>query len=273
VLMACSLGCGTHPAPDPAPVSLKEPSRPETPASHVVLKGRVVYPADRQVPKQKAIKVPSDLEHCARSGSLLDEGLVVHPENRGVRNVVVWLRPDDANDPNAKFAPNELPPGDATREPKDVVITTAGCRYVPHVLTARVGDIVVVRNSDPIAHNYFAGGSQLERGATFPPRQGDWRFPEPLVTEATPILFKCTIHPWMRGYLRVFEHPFHAVTGEGGSFTIPQAPVGRYRVVYWHEQVGLRDGKIGRFGAPVAIVDGGSGEMEMPPVSWDVTGR
>ena len=32
---------------------------------------------------------------------------------------------------------------------------------------------------------------------------------------------RCDIHPWMRAFLAVLPHPFHAVTGPDGTFTIP----------------------------------------------------
>ena len=28
-------------------------------------------------------------------GPILDESVIVNPKNRGIKNVVVWLRPDD----------------------------------------------------------------------------------------------------------------------------------------------------------------------------------
>jgi hypothetical protein len=33
-------------------------------------------------------------------------------------------------------------------------------------------------------------------------------------------------HPWTRAYLAVFDHPYFAVTGNGGTFTIDGVPAG-----------------------------------------------
>jgi uncharacterized protein (DUF2141 family) len=58
----------------------------------------------------------------------------------------------------------------------------------------------------------------------------------------TPGLLKlaCDTHAWMRGYSYVFDHPFFAVTGESGEFSIPGVPPGRYVVKAWHEEAGMR---------------------------------
>jgi len=64
------------------------------------------------------------------------------------------------------------------------------------------------------------------------------------VKESGPISYKCSIHPWMSGYVRVFEHPYYAVTDDDGKFEIKNAPVGKFRIVFWHES-GLRGGRTG----------------------------
>ena len=46
---------------------------------------------------------------------------------------------------------------------------------------------------------------------------------------------KCFMHPWMSGYVHVLEHPFFAVTGEDGTFTIKGLPPGEYEVACLHE--------------------------------------
>lgn len=60
------------------------------------------------------------------------------------------------------------------------------------------------------------------------------------------------------------------MTDDNGRFAIKHAPAGNYRLVYWHEKVGFKGGKAGRFGDPVMIVDGGKGAMAMPPTVWHV---
>ena len=39
-------------------------------------------------------------------------------------------------------------------------------------------------------------------------------------------VIKCDVHPWMQSYMGVFSHPFFAVTGGDGKFTIANLPAG-----------------------------------------------
>jgi len=39
----------------------------------------------------------------------------------------------------------------------------------------------------------------------------------------------------MKSYIGVLKHPFFAVSGEDGSFTIKGVPPGSYTVAAWHE--------------------------------------
>ena len=44
------------------------------------------------------------------------------------------------------------------------------------------------------------------------------------------IAVKCNVHPWMRSYIGVVSHPFFAVTGDDGTFTIKGLPPGTYTI-------------------------------------------
>src|SRR5262249_41385609 len=48
----------------------------------------------------------------------------------------------------------------------------------------------------------------------------------------------CTIHGWMKGYIRVFDHPYFAVTDKDGNFEIKDAPAGTWNLVVWQEEKG-----------------------------------
>ena len=64
-------------------------------ADGAALKGQVVFPADKEIPKRAELNVTQDKDHCLSKGKLLEESVVVNPQNRGVKNVVVFLRPDE----------------------------------------------------------------------------------------------------------------------------------------------------------------------------------
>jgi hypothetical protein len=228
------------------------------------IKGRVVFPEDKPIPKRRQLIVNQDGNHCLKNGPILDESVIVNPKNRGIKNVVVWLRPDD---PEAtEFPKGKIHPEDAKRKPAEVVIDQPCCMFVDRVTVARVGDTLVVKNPAPVAHNFFwSSDNNGEHNANIA-ANNLWKMPNPLVAESRPIQYKCTIHGWMTGYVRIFEHPYYAVTDGDGKFEIKNAPAGKFRIVYWHES-GLRGGPKGRFGEPVTIT---GPTMEMKPVDFEV---
>ena len=58
------------------------------------------------------------------------------------------------------------------------------------------------------------------------------------------IRVKCNIHSWMHAFIGVLDHPYYAVSGDTGSFTIPNLPPGDYTLEAWHEKLGTQDQKI-----------------------------
>jgi hypothetical protein len=231
------------------------------------IKGQVVFPSDKPIPKRLPLNVTQDKDHCLSKGELLDESVIVDPKSRGIKNVVVWLRPDDT-DPKAKFKPEQIDPADAKRKPAEVVIGQPCCMFVDRVTIARPGDTLIVKNQAPVAHNFFwSSASNGEFNVTVP-KMDQWKMPQPIAAESTPIQYKCTIHGWMMGWVRVFEHPYYAITDENGKFEIKNAPVGKFRIVYWHENTGFKGGVKGRFGEEITIK---GPTTDLKPVDFDVS--
>jgi hypothetical protein len=235
-------------------------------ADGATLKGQVVFPAGKDIPKRAELNVTQDKDHCLSKGKILDESVVVNPKNRGVKNVVVFLRPDSTN-PKAEFSKEQLPPGDASRKPGEVVIDQPCCMFVNRVTVARVGDKLVVKNSAPVPHNFFWDSSNNGAYNVTIPKMDKWTMPEAIKKENPPIQFKCTIHGWMTGYVRVFDHPYYAVTDENGKFEIKNVVPGKYRIVYWHEN-GLRGGAKGRLGEEIEVK---APVTELKPTDFDVS--
>jgi hypothetical protein len=44
----------------------------------------------------------------------------------------------------------------------------------------------------------------------------------------------------MTAYVLVSDNPFHAVSGDDGTFSIPNVPAGTYTVEVWHERLGTQ---------------------------------
>jgi len=58
------------------------------------------------------------------------------------------------------------------------------------------------------------------------------------------IELKCDIHPWMHAYVGVFDHPYFALSGAEGQFTLKDLPPGEYTIEAWHERFGTRSQKV-----------------------------
>ena len=240
------------------------------PPKWVDLHGQVIFPAGQPLPARKplAINGNNNAQACLAKGALLEEAIIVSPKNRGIQNVVVWLRPRGIA--AAKFAAKEIHPADAKRKPAQVVIDQPCCQFGPHVLACRVGDTIVVKNPAAFGHNFFWTSDNNGNMNVNLPANAKHVFKNPLAAESSPILYKCSVHPWMTGYVRIFDHPYFAVTDAEGRFTIKNAPAGDYQIVYWHENVGFKDGKAGRLGFPIAIAGNAKNAMELKPVEFKV---
>ena len=114
------------------------------------------------------------------------------------------------------------------------VLDQVKCLYTPHVVAVMVGQTLEVRNSDDTLHNVMAA----------PRVNPAFNFGQPSAGSKNELVFKgaemkmnvkCFMHPWMSGYIHVLEHPFFAVTGEDGTFTIKGLPPGEYEVTVLHE--------------------------------------
>ena len=230
------------------------------------IKGQVVFPANKKIPDRAALAVNQDKPHCLKNGPILDESVLVNPKTRGIKNVVVFLRPD-STEASATFRAAEVHPTDAKRKAADVVIDQPCCVFVNRVSLARVGDTIVVKNPAPVPHNFFWDSANNGTHNPNIAAQGQWKMPAALKEERTPIQYKCTIHGWMTGYVRIFDHPYYALTDDDGKFEIKDAPVGKYRIVYWHEN-GVRGGARGRFGEQIEIK---GPTLEMKPIEFDVS--
>jgi hypothetical protein len=232
------------------------------PAAWVTVTGRVVLPEGVPVPAPKFLPGPA--------AGVPDERVVVDPKTRGVRNVTVWLRPD-STDPAARLAADEVHPADA-RRPARAVVLDFGPRLVfePRVAAARVGDRVSLQNLSPAATN-VAWDSFNNGKANVALAPGQLvQLPAPLVAEGDPIWVRSGTVP-TGGCVRVFDHPYYAVTDAAGRFELRDAPAGKYRLAYWHDGFGFKGGKAGRFGDPVEIAPGKDGTMALPPTTFDVT--
>lgn len=132
-----------------------------------------------------------------------------------------------------------VPSGKALPETRRTTLTIEGCRIDPRVTAVVAGSTINVFSRDRAGHTvrfYREGnGTPVARIMTMDAGQvvpSEAIAEEPGIVEA-----RCEKHPWVRGYVAVFEHPYFAITDEDGAFTIDSLPPGTYTVKIWHESL------------------------------------
>ena len=48
-------------------------------------------------------------------------------------------------------------------------------------------------------------------------------------------MVKCDIHPWMRAWWLIVDHPYAAISGKDGKFTIEKVPAGTQEFTAWQD--------------------------------------
>jgi len=192
------------------------------------LKGQVTFAGDPPAPKVDAEKgkAAKDPDVCAKDAPLISERLVVDGGTKGVKNVLVYLnKPTGVSVEATKAAA-------AT----NVVFDQNKCVFDPHVLAILANSTIALKSSDPVNHNINA---KLKASSAFNQLlapQASTKF-TPTDPERTPAEVTCDIHPWMKAWWMVFNHPYFAVTDAKGYFEIKNAPAGTQKVVVWQEAV------------------------------------
>jgi uncharacterized protein (DUF2141 family) len=69
-------------------------------------------------------------------------------------------------------------------------------------------------------------------------------FTHTFTTREVMVAVKCDVHGWMRTSVGALEHPYFAVTGNAGSFTLANLPPGTYTIAAWHEQLGTQEQQV-----------------------------
>jgi len=169
--------------------------------------------------EQKTLPVTTDQYVCGKEKDA--EDLILSHE-KGIRNAVVWLKSVPAG---AK--------GQASSAP--VPLEEKQCAFTPRVIVVPVGGTVDFLNNDRVLHNIH---SQSRGNPTFNRTQPKGRAIPITFTKPEIIRIDCDLHPWMRAWVVVAEHPFYAVTGASGEFALGNLPAGPYTLNVWHETLG-----------------------------------
>lgn len=185
--------------------------------------GRItgVVEAGGDIAPDSIVRPTSDQRVCGES--LID--VTVQRSGDRLGGVVVWL--DDAR--QGKRLPLE----------RRYSVTNENCVLVPRVQAALVGGTLNVRSADPLMHRTRiarASGEVLQivrhtdDGQVVPV--------EGVLGEPGWVRLSSDVHPWMTGWIAVFDHPYYDVTPRNGVFSLDSVPPGRYTLVARHERLG-----------------------------------
>ncbi len=204
------------------------------PVAHVdeatagTISGRVVF--NGKAPVMPVIDLSSNPQ-CERQHHAPQKAeTVVVNANKTLRNVFVWIK-DGL--PRARWTPPAEP----------AKLDQIGCVYEPHVLGIMEGQQLEILNNDPVNHNVHA---ECQVNAAWNESQAPRAEHKFKRFESEEVLFPvtCSVHPWMRSYIGVSPHPFFAVTGADGSFTLKGVPPGTYTIEAVHEKYGRKEGRL-----------------------------
>ena len=205
-----------------------ESAAPSAPAVDPSKAGKVAgkITLEGTAPAAEPIQMAAD-PNCARMHtSPVTTEFVVVGEGGGLANGFVYVK---------SGLQGEFPP---PTEP--VVLDQQGCTYVPHVIGIQVGQPLEIVNSDETLHNIHAMPKNNKEFNIGQPVKG-LKTQRKFDAVEVMVPFKCDVHKWMNSYAGVLDHPFFAVSGPDGSFTIDGVPPGSYTVEVWHERLGTKE--------------------------------
>ena len=109
--------------------------------------------------------------------------------------------------------------------------------FSPRVVPVVAGGTIDFPNRDAIYHNVFSvsPAKRFDLGKYGRGKSKSVRFDKPGVVKVY-----CDIHSNMEGFVIVVPNSWFARPADDGSFVLPEAPAGTYRLVAWHPDFGTK---------------------------------
>jgi len=227
LLSACgSKETSEAPKKEEAPAAAATPAAaPADDANAATVTGKVSFTGDKPVMKNISMDATPA---CARAHTTPQKSQEVVVNGNGtLSNVFVWVKAG---------LPDKQWPAPAS----SVKLEQKGCMYEPHVFGVMTNQDIEIVNDDPTNHNIHPQPKDNREWNESQPPKGENK-KKSFARQEVMIPVKCNVHPWMRAYIGVVGHPFFAVTGEDGAFTIKGLPPGTYTLEAWHEKFGPKE--------------------------------
>ena len=227
-LSSCKGGGQSGSTESAAPAQQQQVQNPVDPATAGSISGTIKFAGAK--PKAPKISMSADA-YCktAHTTDVMSPEVVVNPNNT-LKFVYVYVK-------------SGLPAGMTFPTPEPAMLDQQGCLYEPHVLAVQTNQQIKIRNSDGVLHNINARPKNNPGFNIGQPVKG-MESPKSFPNTEVMIPVKCDVHPWMSAWIGVQTHPFAAVSGDDGSFTLPNLPPGDYEIEAWHEKFGTSVQKV-----------------------------
>ncbi len=222
-LLAAATACAEAGPPPPPPGAVPAGER----IGSSVIAGRVTFTGE--APERQEINMASDSVCVAKGRGKLREDVVPGPDG-GLQNVFVRVVGPIGD---RVFAPPATP----------VTLDQDGCAYTPRVLGVQVHQLLEIVNSDPTMHNVHTVPARNKPFNVGMATQGQ-RIRKFFASPEVMVRVKCDLHNWMVAWVGVVEHPFFAVSGSDGSWSIEGLPAGTYTIEAWHEVFGTKRAEV-----------------------------
>ena len=182
-------------------------------------------------PAEKDLTPIKDDPNCSPMypGKLPTTHFYVVSANGELADVIVSLKGVSGKSTGAGAAP-------ATLDQK-------GALYAPQILAVQTGQKLIVKNSDPVVHNVHTKPAANPESNQVQMNGGPdltYTFDKPEMF----LKFQCDVHSWMFAWVSVFDHPYFAVSGADGKFTIKNVPPGKYTLEAAHRKLGTQTAEI-----------------------------
>ncbi len=197
--------------------------------------GRFLY--DGEPPKPEKISIStryrlrdgrlldpdSQLVRYSRLG-LTDQSLIVG-EDRGIKNVAVWIRGRDV----------PVPP--RTELDEKPVLRATGGQFEPRLLAFQAPHTLVLKNEETNVVNFsWLPLASVPLNRLVPAQQSvEHAIERPSVL---PGPVRCSYFSWMKSWLLPCQYPYFAVSADDGTFRIENLPLGQWEFQVWHERTG-----------------------------------
>jgi plastocyanin len=165
-------------------------------------------------------EVPPVERIVTSDGSTIEHhDLVVHSKTKGLRYVVVVLA--------------DAPPQPKLEDAEPILVDQVEWVFTPRVVAVQHGQPVHFENSDSVNHSVMTMSTVARNQFNLVAGPGTpiVRVFEP---QRPPVMIGCSLHPWMRAWVYIFQHPWFAVTDSRGRFRIADVPPGRHTLRLLH---------------------------------------